>query len=175
MGLASLCPRRTTSSRLGAARSTRVHCSWGLAGWVRAKPPGAAEEHEPQAGLRPPPGRAPSSGRVCVIPSWRPASVVLMHGRGVCTRASQGGARCPGLRAPPWPRGPQSKQAPPTGPSLLGAKTAPREWTPAWCQRRAPRLHPGPRAESGPQGYGTAPAPWPPLFGNPMTQHPDLS
>lgn len=93
----------------GAARSTRVHCSWGLGwGWVRAKPPGAAGRHEPRAGLRPPPGRAPSSGRVCAAPrECRPA---WSSCTGVCTRASQGGARCPGLRAPPWPRGPQSKQ-----------------------------------------------------------------
>lgn len=176
-GWPPLCPRRTHPPGWGPARSTSVHCSWGLAwGWVRAKSPGAVGRHEPQAGLRLPPGRAPNPGRVCAAPrASRPA---WSSCTGVCTCKSQGGARCPGLRAPPRPRGPQSKQ----GLHRWSLPAGGRDSTPGVDaglvsgEGDPPRPTLAAGLSLGLRDTATAPAPRPPLSaGTPRTQHPDLS
>lgn len=74
----------------------------------------------------------------------------------------------------PGPEDLSPSRASTVGPSLLGAETAPREWTRAWCRgKETPQTHPGRRAEPGPQGYGNSPCPMAPsLFGNPKDPAP---
>lgn len=97
----------------------------------------------------------------------------------VCAHVkSQGGARCPGLRAPPRPRGPQSKQ----GLHRWSLPAGGRDSTPGVDaglvsgEGDPPRPTLAAGLSLGLRDTATAPAPRPPLSaGTPRTQHPDLS
>lgn len=150
----------------GAARPTGVRCSRGLGwGWDTAKLPGAAGRHEPRAGLRPPPGRAPSSRsrRVRAAPRARHARACARVRRRAGPDAQASEPR------PPPPRTPVRAGPPPLLRPCWGPRRHPGSGRgPGVGGRRTPQTHPGRRAEPGPQGYGNSPCPTAPsLCGDP--------